>query len=295
MAVRSLWMLAACFFFMLMALFAKICTGHFSAWEVVFYRSLVGLVFMTAVMVRKKVAFGTRYPLSHLKRCAAGTLCFALEVSALKLLPLGLAQSISYSSALIFIVFFIASSLARRRPVEWPLVAVTAAGFGGVLLIARPGASGFDPVGVALGLGAAFCGACVSWSLRELAGQKEPRERTVFYFMLAGVLAGFAATAAGSEGFHEVTPQLLVPLLGVGVSAVIAQIAMTYAWTCGHPILNSIYDFSGILFATLAGILFFGESPDLFSAAGMAVVFASGAAASVMRLLVERRSARSSA
>ena len=59
MALRSLWMLAACFFFMLMALFAKICTGHFSAWEVVFYRSLVGLVFMTAVMVRKKVAFAT--------------------------------------------------------------------------------------------------------------------------------------------------------------------------------------------------------------------------------------------
>lgn len=54
MALRSLWMLAACFFFMLMALFAKICTGHFSAWEVVFYRSLVGLVFMTAVMVRKR-------------------------------------------------------------------------------------------------------------------------------------------------------------------------------------------------------------------------------------------------
>lgn len=264
MALRSLWMLAACFFFMLMALFAKICTGHFSAWEVVFYRSLVGLVFMTAVMVRKKVAFGTRYPLSHLKRCAAGTLCFALEVLALKLLPLGLAQSISYSSALIFIVFFIVSSRARRRPVEWPLVAVTAAGFGGVLLIARPGASGFDPAGVALGLGAAFCGACVSWSLRELATHKESRERTVFYFMLAGVLAGFAATA---------------------------QIAMTYAWTYGHPILNSIYDFSGILFATLAGILFFGESPDLFSMAGMAVVFASGAAASVMRLLSERRSA----
>ena len=291
MALRSLWMLAACFFFMLMALFAKICTGHFSAWEVVFYRSLVGLVFMTAVMVRKKVAFGTRYPLSHLKRCAAGTLCFALEVLALKLLPLGLAQSISYSSALIFIVFFIVSSRARRRPVEGPLVAVTAAGFGGVLLIARPGASGFDPAGVALGLGAAFCGACVSWSLRELATHKESRERTVFYFMLAGVLAGFAATAVSSEGFHAVTLQHLAPLLGVGVSAVIAQIAMTYAWTYGHPILNSIYDFSGILFATLAGILFFGESPDLFSMAGMAVVFASGAAASVMRLLSERRSA----
>ena len=44
MMKQSLWALAAAACFSFMAVFVKLCSGHFGSLELVFYRSLIGIV-----------------------------------------------------------------------------------------------------------------------------------------------------------------------------------------------------------------------------------------------------------
>jgi hypothetical protein len=59
MMLQSLWALAASACFSLMAVFVKFCTDHFGSMELVFYRSLVGII-MNAILPGKDYDFDAR-------------------------------------------------------------------------------------------------------------------------------------------------------------------------------------------------------------------------------------------
>ena len=118
----SFWVLVSAFLFTLMSLSAKLCTGHFDPFEIVFWRSFFGLSLMTLVMLKKGIAFSTQHPWSHAKRSIAGLSCFILEVIAVGLLPLSIAQSINYTSPLIFCLFFTLVSIIHRTKIDWPII-----------------------------------------------------------------------------------------------------------------------------------------------------------------------------
>ena len=176
----SFWVLVSAFLFTLMSLSAKLCTGYFDPFEIVFWRSLFGLSLLTLVMLKKGIAFSTQHPWSHAKRSIAGLCCFTLEVIAVGLLPLSVAQSINYTSPLIFCLFFTLSSIIHRAKIDWPIIGAILFGFTGVLLISKPATQDIDSVGILCGLAAAVCGAAASWFLRDLGRQGEPSERAVF-------------------------------------------------------------------------------------------------------------------
>ena len=177
----SFWVLVSAFLFTLMSLSAKLCTGYFDPFEIVFWRSLFGLSLLTLVMLKKGIAFSTQHPWSHAKRSIAGLCCFTLEVIAVGLLPLSVAQSINYTSPLIFCLFFTLSSIIHRAKIDWPIIGAILFGFTGVLLISKPATQDIDSVGILCGLAAAVCGAAASWFLRDLGRQGEPSERAVLH------------------------------------------------------------------------------------------------------------------
>ena len=158
----SFWVLVSAFLFTLMSLSAKLCTGHFDPFEIVFWRSFFGLSLMTLVMLKKGIAFSTQHPWSHAKRSIAGLSCFILEVIAVGLLPLSIAQSINYTSPLIFCLFFTLVSIIHRTKIDWPIIGAVLLGFTGVLLISKPTTQDINSVGILCGLAAAVCGAAAS-------------------------------------------------------------------------------------------------------------------------------------
>ncbi len=68
----------------------------------------------------------------------------------------------------------------------------------------------------------------------------------------------------------------------VGLSATLAQIAMTRSYGSGNLLLSSILSFSGIIFACILSVLIFNDTTEITTYAGIAVIIAAGVWASVV-------------
>ena len=87
--MQSLWMLAAAFLFSLMAACTKWCSDYFSTFELVFYRSLFGMVSLGLWVLWQKKDLRTHLWFSHIKRSCFGTLGLTIWFYTLAVLPLG--------------------------------------------------------------------------------------------------------------------------------------------------------------------------------------------------------------
>jgi drug/metabolite transporter (DMT)-like permease len=70
----------------------------------------------------------------------------------------------------------------------------------------------------------------------------------------------------------------LLSLLLAGLSASAAQFAITAAYRLAPARIISVFDYTQVLFATLWGLLFFGEVPDALSFIGYAVIIGTAVA-----------------
>ena len=96
----------------------------------------------------------------------------------------------------------------------------------------------------------------------------------MFYFSLIATLISGVATLFDSS--HAVTLHSLLILLALGSSATLAQLALTRAYSTGKTLVASSLSYSAVVFATLFGILLWGEVLSPGSWIGMALIIASG-------------------
>ena len=66
----------------------------------------------------------------------------------------------------------------------------------------------------------------------------------------------------------------ILALLGAGLSATGGQFSITAAYYNAPAREISVYDYSQIIFATLLGLIFLGELPDIYSFIGYAIIIA---------------------
>ena len=81
----------------------------------------------------------------------------------------------------------------------------------------------------------------------------------------------------------EVSPiqfKYMLVLLGLGVSATIAQIAITKAYLVGNTLGNAGLSYLTIIFTTLIGVVWFDEFIDWKTALGILLIIISGVFAS---------------
>lgn len=136
-------------------------------------------------------------------------------------------------------------------------------------------------VGLLSGLTAAFA----YMQVMALSRLGEPETRTVFYFALGSAVAGGLAT--GVTGFSAWDWGHAVWLVPLGVLASLGQLCMTRAYatarTEGETLLVANLQYSGIVFAAIYSVTVFGDRIDAMGWAGMALIVASGIAATVLR------------
>lgn len=203
-------------------------------------------------------------------RVVAGTVALGSTFYALSILPLAEATAL-FSTTPIFIALL--GWLVLGEKVS-PLVggALLFAG-SGVVLILDP-----DPAALASGLVAliaAVSSAIAMISLRRL-GSSETPEAIVIYF------AGIAALLVGGVGLVEgvmVWPDALggLVMLGTGVVATFAQLAMTHAYALDNAARVGAGSYYAVVFSTLTGVLLFNEPLQPTSALGIAIILVSGA------------------
>lgn len=275
--MQSLWMLVAALLFSVMGACVKLAAAHYSIAEIVLYRALTGVVFLAAYAQATGRPLGTPVPWVHFRRGAVGTAALSLWFFATSVLPLGTATALNYTSSLFLAAFVLGAALRARRPANLPLAATVLLGFAGVLLVLQPSLGAGQWLGASAGLLSGLLSATAYWYVRDLARLGEPEWRIVFYFSLSALALG----AAGSllTGISPHTPAGAALLVAVGVTALLAQLAMTRAYALGHALLTANLQYSAIVFAATLGVIVFGDRIALAGWIGMAIVIGSGALA----------------
>jgi S-adenosylmethionine uptake transporter len=271
--MQSLWMLAASFLFACMGVCVKLAAETHSAVEITFYRSFISLILMFGLVRLQGVAFATPHWRWQLTRGLVGFIALFSYFYAITLLPLATAVTLNYTSA-IFLAIYLALAGWRMAP---GIIGALAVGLVGVGLLLKPTFHGDQLVGGLIGLGSGVMAGMAYFSVRELGARGEPETRTVFYFSLVSSV-GAAAWLAFSE-LHPVGPRSGLLLLGVAGFATLAQLAMTRAYSRGKTLLSAALAYSTVIFSSLFGVLFWGEALDAGAGLAIALIIASGIAA----------------
>jgi drug/metabolite transporter (DMT)-like permease len=111
-------------------------------------------------------------------------------------------------------------------------------------------------------------------NVRQLGLRGEPDWRVVFYFSLIASLISGCVMLFGT--IHPITAPALLILLGLGSSATLAQLALTRAYRTGKMLVVGSLSYSTVVFASLFGMLLWGEALPLTGWAGMALIIAGG-------------------
>ena len=266
-----LWMLIATFFFALMGTFVKLGGSNFNPIELVFYRSSISLIFIIIIMRWNEVSYHSNYIKLHLTRSLIGFISLLFFFYAINYLTLSTAISLNYTSPLF--LGLLMPLILKRKVKKWLFLAVTI-GFIGVFFVLKPTFENQNYfaglVGLISGLGAAMAYLYVT----QLGQLKEPVLRTIFYFtLISTICSGFMMLFSET---HNIQFKHILILLGLGISATIAQIAITKAYQVGNTLGNAGLSYLTIIFATIIGVVWFGEFINWLTTLGILLIIISG-------------------
>ncbi|MBE2263673.1 MAG: DMT family transporter [Burkholderiaceae bacterium] len=283
--MQAWWMVAASLFFASMSVCIKFAAVHFHTVELVAYRGAIGVVFMLVWCRAQRVSVTTKVPMMHVWRSIVGVAALTAWFYAIEHLPLATAMTLNYMSGIWVAAFLVGGTLIMGRLQDigrqGPVVLTVLAGFVGVVMMLRPTIEQNQVfaglIGLLSGLGAAFAYLQVA----ALGRVGEPIVRTVLYFSIGATVAGAVGTLF--TGLTPWTWPQALWLLPIGVLAALGQLSMTRAYSHGATLVVANLQYSGIIFAGLFGMLFFGDQIPLIGWAGMALIIASGIAATFLR------------
>ncbi|RYF43061.1 MAG: DMT family transporter [Comamonadaceae bacterium] len=282
-------MLLAAFFFATMAVCVKISSEWFNSAELVFYRGLIGMLFMWLLARSRAVSLRTAYPGMHAWRSLVGVISLGAWFYAIAYLPLATAMTLNYMSSVWVAAFLIGGVLMAWNPrtgsasalQQGPLVLTVLAGFAGVVMMLRPTIEQNQVFAGVIGLLSGLTAAFAYMQVMALGKLGEPELRTVFYFAVGSAVAG--ALAMAITGVSPWNWQHALWLIPVGLLASLGQLCMTRAYSQGATLVVANLQYSGIVFGAAYSVVLFGDSIPLLGWAGMALICASGIAATVLR------------
>lgn len=265
------WMLLATFSFSIMGLCVKLNSTSFNEYELVFYRSFVSLIILVVLMKKNDIAIKTKYVWFHFLRSFIGFLSLLLFFYAITKLPLSTSMTLNYTSP-IFLGLMI--PLLMKQKFNSSSLFLILIGFLGIVFILKPvfNHNWFAGLmGVLSGFGAAIAYIMVA----KLGQLKEPDLRTVYFFTLISSVLSFCLML--KEDINPISFDIsLIYLLLLGVSATIAQIAITRAYREGKTLNNAAYSYMTVIFSVGWGIWIFQESLDWLTMVGILLIFLAG-------------------
>ena len=289
--MQALWMLLGAAFFATMGVCVKFGSEHFNSAELVFYRGVVGLVFMAAVARQQKVSVRTQHLGMHVWRSVIGVVSLSAWFYAISKLPLATSMTLNYISSVWVAAFIVGGSLVNWKPgqgqslaSQGPLALTVIAGFTGVVMVLRPTMAQDQIYAGLIGLMSGFFAVFAYMQVTALGRVGEPETRTVFYFTIGTLIAGLVGMAfMGVSTWEWAHAVWLVP---VGVFASLGQLCLTRAYSQGATLVVANLQYSGIVFAALYSLLLFGDDIPLIGWMGMALIIASGITATLLRARV---------
>lgn len=248
----------------------KYLGASYSPFQIVFFSVIFGFPLFSFMLVRDSNAdtMRPRHPWWTAARTGSIIVSSVCVFYAFSVLPLAQTYSILFTVPLIITLLSI-PVLGERVGVHRGAAVLT--GLAGVLIAVRPGVSDFT-----LGHAAAFIGAFTA-AFASIIVRKIGRNERSLVLLLYPMLGSFLVM--GSLMPFAYKPMPLDDLVASAILAALSFIAlncMIGAYKAGEAVVVAPMQYSQILWATVYGILFFNEIPDLPTVTGAVVIIASG-------------------
>lgn len=251
----TLWMTGTLLSFMAMAVGGRLLSQELSTFQILFFRSLVGLCFLTLLLQRSgwDQVITRQFPLHCLRNVAhfGGQFGWFYGIACL---PLAEVFAIEFTVPLW--TAGLAPLLLRERMTRARALAV---GFGlaGMLIILRPGLAVVHPAALAV-LGGAG-GYALSHTLTRKLTLKDAPLAILFYMTAIQLPIGLVLSL---KDWVTPSPDLIPWLLVVGLAALSAHYCMARALTLADVTVVVPLDFLRLPLIALVGFVFFGEGLD---------------------------------
>ena len=250
--------------------FVKTLGTTYSPIQIIFFSVLLSFPLVTMMLMRdaKPGTLVPVHPWWMTARTAAAVITGASAFYAFTHLPLTQTYAILFATPLIITVLSIPILGETVRLLRWAAVIV---GLVGVLIVLRPGSTELS-IGHGAAILAAFGGAVASIVVRKIGAE----ERTVV-MLLYPMVANFAVMGVALVFVYKP-----MPIEHLGMLAVISTLAwlgsrfIIGAYQTGEAAIVAPMQYSQILWATVYGLVFFDEIPDMYTAIGATVIIASG-------------------
>ncbi len=248
----------------------KYLGGSYAVFQIMFFSVMFG--FPPIALSMSAASALDNFRPHHPWWLAARTLCTVVGMAcgfyAFTTLPLAEAYAILFATPLLVTALSVPMLGEVVRLRRWIAILV---GLLGVMIVLRPGTTELA-LGHAAALIAAIVGALASIIVRKVG--PDERSAVLVLYPLTTTMVCMAV----------VLPFVYVPMplqdLGltavIGIMAFMGQFAIISAFKRTSATLIAPMQYSQILWATLFGMLFFDEFPDIWVAVGAAVIIASG-------------------
>lgn len=239
--------------------------------EVLLFRSAVSLIACAVIIMPRSGlnVFRTQRIGAHIGRSFTQTAAQSCILIALSMMPLAGAMAINFSAPLFATLF---AAIFLKEHVGLPRAAALAVGFGGVLLVASPGADSFG-VGALFAVANAVLFGSVTAAVRGMS-QTESAETLTMYQM--GFMTLLFLLATPIFGFVMPTGRDAIALIVIGVLNGIGQYWWTRALSLAPAGAVGPFYYFALVWAIILGYLFWGDIPTLSLLAGSGIVVASG-------------------
>lgn len=238
--------------------------------QVVLGRNLFALPVLLPLLLRGgRKGLAMRAPALHAQRLLWGFIGMATAFHGYRYLPLTTVTALGFTMPLILALLAV-PLLGERMDKARALCAV--AGFGGVLLMVRPGEGGALAPALVV-LAGAFAWAMAMITIRRMGAGGESGVAIVFWFSLGCALV---ALVWSLPGWVWPTGRQWGLLALVGAVAALAQMLMTDAYRSADPTLVAPFEYSAIIWTTALGALLWADWPDGWDLLGVAVLIGAG-------------------
>ena len=254
--------------FAVMAVCIKIASSELPIVQLVFLRSIIGLLIILPIVLPRGIKF-IKTPIIHLHMlrgfislCAM--ICFFYAIS-----QIGLSESTLLNASSPLFIGLLALPVLKEKITYNNIIALII-GFIGVFFILKPGTTLFT-IATLIGLCSGLFIACAKILVRYMA-ITEPVMRTVFYFSIFSTLYSSILII-----WFWQSPTIFDVLIIVlaSVCATGGQILLTYSFTNNDAVTVAPFTYVTVVIAALLGWLGWNELPDTSSTIGTILIICS--------------------
>lgn len=248
----------------------KVLGGTYSPFQILFFSVLFSFPLVALMLIQDREPGNLRptHPGWIAGRTAAAILAGFSAFYAFSVLPLAQVYAFIFAAPLLITVLSIPILGERVGIHRWAAVVL---GLTGVLIVLRPGAEALT-LGHIAGLAAALGTAFVSVITRKI-GKDERSVVLMLYPMMANlILMGlmlpfvYEPMPIGDLGLQMI----------VSIGGFTGSLFIIAAYRAGDAAIVAPMQYSQIIWGTLAGLFFFAETPDRYTAIGAGIVIAAG-------------------